>query len=196
MADLSVIVVNYNSGWFLTNLVDSLMDQVFTDPHGAPGTLEIIVVDNDSPKDQRSWLEPLEARGIKVIYSKENTGYGGGNNLGMRHVNSDWVMIINPDVVILPGSLQKMLDVLYNDPQVGMVGPQGYLDPAMHFLLPPMGRKSLYTHLYETAGRFFKPLGRTFSMNRSRYAARHWFGPDQIQTDAISGYCFIMPSIL
>ena len=54
MADLSVIIVNYNSGWFCANLVDSLLDQEFTTPEGGAGTLEIIVVENDSPEDQHA----------------------------------------------------------------------------------------------------------------------------------------------
>ena len=50
MADLSAIIVNYNSGWFCANLVESLRDQAFTTPQGQKGELEIIVVDNDSPE--------------------------------------------------------------------------------------------------------------------------------------------------
>jgi GT2 family glycosyltransferase len=196
MADLSVIIVNYNSGWYCSNLIDSLLDQTFTTSKGDAGTLEIIVVDNASPQDQRSFLDPLRDKGVKVIYGEENTGYAGGNNLGMRHVTADWVMITNPDVVFMPGSLQPMLEVLYAGPKVGAVGPRGWLDPAFHFLLPPVERLTLRGHLYETTGRIFKSIGRRYSMARARYALGFWSGKGLWDAEVISGFCFMMPTAL
>ncbi|MHC4944099.1 MAG: glycosyltransferase family 2 protein [Planctomycetota bacterium] len=196
MADLSVIIVNYNSGWFCSNFIDSLYDQEFQTPDGKKGELEIIVVDNDSPDDQREYLEPLEKNGIQVVYSKENNGYAAGNNLGMPYVTSDWLLISNPDVVIMPGSLQRMLDVLYSNSRIGLVGPRGYLDPAFHFFLPPMQRKSLFNHLFESAGRVFKSICRLYARRRARYAMRQWNGSGTIDADGIAGYCFLMPSAL
>jgi GT2 family glycosyltransferase len=196
MADLSVIIVNYNSGWFCSNFIESLNDQEFFTPDGKKGELEIIVVDNASPDDQREYLEPLEQKGIRVIYSEENNGYGAGNNLGMPHVTSDWLLISNPDVVIMPGSLQRMLEVVYSDPKIGLVGPRGHLDPAYHFFLPPMQRKSLFNHLFESAGRVFKSVCRRYARRRSRYAMKQWNGSGTIDADGITGYCFLMPSAL
>lgn len=196
MADLSVIIVNYNSGWFASNLVDSLLDQEFYTPSGDPGRLELIVVDNASPEDQRSFLDPLRDRDVRVVYSEDNSGYSGGNNKGMEYVTSDWLMIMNPDVVLMPGALQKMLEHLYADSRVGMVGPRGYLDPGFHFFLPPVEMPDLRWHLYESAGRLFKPVGRRYSLARSRYALRYWSGNGVQETDVISGYCFLMPTPL
>ena len=194
MADLSVIIVNYNSGWFTRNLVDCLEDQAITMPDGTPGTMEILVVDNDSPEDQEAFLAPLEARdGVSVIRSDANLGYSGGNNLGLKHATGRWLMVTNPDVVLMPGSLKLMLDALQEDPQIGIVGPRGWLDPGFHFLLPPVEMPSLGWHLYESAGRVFKPLGRRFSMMRTRYALKYWRGDENCEADAISGFCFLMP---
>ncbi len=196
MADLSVIIVNYNSGWFCANLVDSLLDQSFRTPAGEPGEIEIIVVDNASPDNQRLLLEPLKDRGVRGVYAEENTGYSGGNNLGMQFVTSDWLMISNPDVVLMPGSLGRMLEVLYRDPGVGLVGPRGWLDPGFHYYLPPVELPSAGNHFYETAGRIFKSVGRRYSLARSRYALRYWSGEGAGEADVISGYCFLMPTQL
>ncbi len=196
MADLSVITVNYNSGWFCSNLVDSLLDQEFESMTGAPGEIEIIVLDNASPDDQHHMLDPLKQKGVKVVYSDRNTGYSGGNNEGMEHVTSDWVMICNPDVVLMPDSIRMMLNALYSDSSAGMAGPRGWLDPGFHFLLPPVESVRLSSHLFECAGRVFKSIGRSYSLHRSRNALPFWSGGTLQESGMISGYCFIMQTAL
>jgi N-acetylglucosaminyl-diphospho-decaprenol L-rhamnosyltransferase len=196
MADLSAIIVNYNSGWFCANLVDSLLDQAFTTPQGQKGELEIIVIDNDSPDDQHDLLDPLKQRGVKVVYSDDNSGYSGGSNLGMQHVTSDWVLIANPDVVLMPGSLELLLKALYSDPKAGVVGPRGWLDPGFHFLLPPIELLTLKSHLLESAGRVFRSVGRRVSYARSRYAMQYWSGEGARKADVICGYLIVMPTSL
>jgi len=194
MADLSVIVVNYNSGWFCANLIESLLDQEFTTSSGDPGKLEIIVVDNASPNDQRSMLDPLNARDeVKVVYSDTNSGYSGGNNLGVKYATSDWVMITNPDVVFMKGAIQELLNVLYNDSSIGQVGPRAWLDPDFHFLLPPVEPLTTFGHLYESAGRIFKSIGKRYSMSRAAVAKNYWSGDGTVEADIISGFCFVMP---
>lgn len=196
MADLSAIIVNYNSGWYCSNFVDSLLDQEFSTKDGRQGEMEIIVVDNASPEDQHGLLDPLASRGVKVVYSKDNTGYSGGSNLGMQYVNSDYVLIANPDVVLMPGSLDKLLTALYSNPEAGLAGPRGWLDPGFHFFLPPIELHTLKSHLIETAGRVFQSIGRRFSHARSRYALKYWSGEGEAKADVISGYCIIMPTAL
>ncbi|MFH2002236.1 MAG: glycosyltransferase family 2 protein, partial [Planctomycetota bacterium] len=196
MPDLSVIIVNYNSGNFCTQFIESLLDQEFVTPGGKPGELELIVVDNASPDDQHGLLDPLAERGVHVIYSKENLGYSGGNNVGMRHAHADRVMVSNPDVLFMPGALQRLMDVMYAHPEAGMVGPISWLDPGFHFMHPPMQRTDIRLHLSEYAGRVFKTLGRWYSLKRSRYALNYWTGADVVRTRAISGFCFCMPADL
>ena len=196
MAHLSAIIVNYNSGWFCSNLVDSLLDQSFPSPCGGPGELEIIVVDNASPEDQHAWLDPLKAKGVRVVYAERNTGYGGGCNLGLQFARAEHVLMTNPDVVLMPGSLARLCKALYQEPDAGIVGPRGWLDPGFHFLLPPVELPSTRAHLYETAGRIFKSVGRRFSLDRARYALGFWTGEGVVEADVISGYCFLMPADL
>jgi len=193
MADLSVIIVNYNSGLFCANFIDSLLDQDFKSPDGKKGEMEIIVVDNVSPDDQTAFLTPLEAKGVKIVYSKENLGYAGGCNLGMESVNSDYIMVANPDVVLMPGSLDKMMKVIYSDPKIGIVGPGGWLDPGFQFSLPPVELPTLRSHLKESLGRIRPATCRSYSLTRSRSALRYWAGNGAIKADVICGYCAIMP---
>lgn len=196
MPDLSVIIVNYNSGTFCTQFIESLLDQDFRMPDGRKGELELIVVDNASPEDQHALLDPLIDRGVNVVYSEDNLGYAGGNNLGMQHVHSDHVMISNPDVLFMPGALQKIMDVVYGHPEAGMVAPRSWLEAGFHFIHPPMNRTTLGRHLREFVGRIFKPLGRDYSMKRSRAALRYWAGDDVIDVRTNSGFCFCMPTEL
>lgn len=196
MADLSVIIVNYNSGWFCINFIDSLLDQEFKNRAGDPGELQIVVVDNLSPEDQHAVLDPLEQRGVKVVYSKTNAGYASGANQGMPHVDAEFVLIANPDVVLLPGALQILMNTVYSDDRIGMVGPRGWLDPGYHFFLPPVERARLSRHLEEVVGRTFKPFCRHYSFKRSRRHLAYWSGGGTLDVDAISGYCALLPTAL
>lgn len=194
MTDLSIIIVNYNSGWYSANLVDSLLDQVFQSPGGSRGSMEIIIVDNDSPIDQHELLDPLEKHGVKLIYSKDNSGYSGGCNLGMQYATGDYVMVANPDIIYFPGAIDAMMKTLYADRKIGMVGPRGWLDPGRHFYLPPLEMPTITAHLLETLGRTFPIIGRAFSHARSRRALRSWAGESRFMTGGLCGYGVIMPA--
>jgi len=63
---------------------------------------EIIIVDND----------------------KENIGYGPACNKGAQKAKGEYLLFLNPDTVVLPGSLEKMIEYLDRHPEVGILGPQ------------------------------------------------------------------------
>jgi GT2 family glycosyltransferase len=63
---------------------------------------------------------------LTLIRNRENLGFAGGNNVGLRYLLArdevDHVWLLNPDTVVEPNALGRMLEVGRNDPEVGICG--------------------------------------------------------------------------
>ena len=85
--NLSVIIVSYKSEHVIENCINSIDSEV-----------EIIVIDNSNSKDFKKKIE-AKYNNVRCILSKENLGMGAGNNLGIKNVNKDFALILDPDVI-------------------------------------------------------------------------------------------------
>jgi hypothetical protein len=111
---ISVVVVNYNSGAFLKDCVQSVLGQ-------ADG---VIIVDNastDGSLDQLTACFENEPR-LKIIRNKANRGFATGCNIGLSAVTESYILFLNPDCVLEADSLQRMAQVLEAGSRAGMVG--------------------------------------------------------------------------
>ncbi len=194
--DVAAVLVNFNSGRLCRSAVASLQAQEFTGRDGKRGSLQIIVVDNASPIDQHAELEPLKALGCTVIYHDQNAGYGAGMNLGMRFVDAEFVLIANPDILVLDGALAALVGALREDDTLGAVGPRGYLDPDLFICLPPNDLPSLALHAAESLGRRHGYFARTASHARSRRFRDAWLASRPRRMDMISGFAMLLRSEL
>lgn len=114
---VSVVTVNYK----VAELVDELIASV---PQAAQDlSFEIIVVDNASGDGSVERLRQKHPE-VQVIASEVNLGFGRGNNLGVDHAQGAFLALVNPDVVLAPGSLSTLVAFLRERPQVGLVGPR------------------------------------------------------------------------
>ncbi len=122
MADLvphlSIVIVSWNVRELLRACLQSIHA---TTP--ADLSLEVIVVDNGSTDGTVemlcgafSWVQLIEAEG--------NLGFSGGNNLGLAASRGRYVLLLNPDTLVLGDALPKMLAYMEAHPQVGALGPQ------------------------------------------------------------------------
>jgi GT2 family glycosyltransferase len=111
---ISIVFVSYHSGREILNCLDSI---------AASGTLrplEIIVVDNASADDS---VKLLGARlGIHLITNEENLGLSRAVNQGLRVAQGDYLLVLNPDILVKPGSLDALADFLDANPKAGMAG--------------------------------------------------------------------------
>lgn len=119
---LSIIIVNYKNPPLLRLCLKSLVRTVSSDLD-----YEVVVVDSQtSVETQNVVLEeftPLFKR-ITLLPYRENTGYTRGVNEGIRYSTGDYFLILNPDIVVLEGSIEKLLEHLIAHPQIGLIGPQ------------------------------------------------------------------------
>ncbi|MFA6131208.1 MAG: glycosyltransferase family 2 protein [Patescibacteria group bacterium] len=86
-------------------------------------SFEVVVVDNNPS----AGMETILRREFpNVVYHplEKNKGFGGGMNEGIRLATGRNILIFNPDIVVLPGSLEKMVDYLDANPDIGVLGPK------------------------------------------------------------------------
>lgn len=118
MNRLSVIIVNYNAGSFLLDAVNTVLDL------GAAA--KVIVVDNGSVDHSMDKLDHLAVSQplLTCIRNKTNVGFAKACNMGISFTDeNDDLLFLNPDCVMKPDALDKMLTCLRSNPQTAMVGP-------------------------------------------------------------------------
>lgn len=114
--DLSVIIVNYNSGPILKDCLVS----VFANFKNI--RFEIIVVDNAS-LDGSPELIKKEFPSVKLFESGANLGFAKANNLALPFVKGRYVFFLNPDTIILDENIWRLVAFMDSRPEAAAVGP-------------------------------------------------------------------------
>jgi GT2 family glycosyltransferase len=110
---VSITIVTYNSGRFIKRCLESILDQTYP-------FKEIIVVDNCSTDGTTDILEPFEDR-CRIIYNEDNIGFAAAQNQAIGLSDSDWVLTLNPDVLLLPDFITALIHAGNLDPRIGTV---------------------------------------------------------------------------
>ena len=110
---VSVLITTYNSAKFLAKCFGSLRLQTYR-------SLEIIVVDNCSTDETRSLLKALSSE-FTIIFNEENVGFSAAQNQAIRVAKGDWLLSLNPDVVLDPEFVTKIVTAGETDPTFGTV---------------------------------------------------------------------------
>jgi len=117
---LSVIVVTWNARDFLRQCLRSLAAETRI------RALDVHVVDNAST-DGSSEMVRTEFPAVRLTRNPENLGFARANNIALRRVieegRSDYVLLLNADVAILDGAVDKLVAYLESHPAVGAAGP-------------------------------------------------------------------------
>lgn len=116
--DLSIVIVAWNVRDLLRDCLDSIDKAPPSDLH-----VEAIVVDNASTDGTAAMLRECYPH-VHLIEAGRNTGFSGGNNLGIVASRGRCVLLLNPDTVVLGNALGAMVSYLDNHPEVGALGPQ------------------------------------------------------------------------
>lgn len=191
---LSALIVNYNSGAFALRCVESLQVE-WERAGGCPSDLEIVVVDNASPLDQRNFLALLAARGVRVVASAVNGGYASGLNLALQHTHGaahDVVALLNPDLCFLSGSIAPLLDHLEAHPACGAVMPRAFIDEECALMLPRNAPPSPLEHLRTHLAAMSPIFGRAYARSRLAESLEWWTADQPIEAPMLSGACLFM----
>ena len=119
---LSIVIVTYRSAPELGPCLRALREAgAFTSSHAAHA--QVIVVDNASNDDTLE-VARAEAPEALLLAGSENVGFGRACNAGARAARGEALLFLNPDTLVLPGSLEAMLAALDASPGIGAVGPR------------------------------------------------------------------------
>ncbi len=114
--DLSICIVTYCAKELLRDCLQSLRENTALD-------YEVIVVDNGS-KDGIDQMLEQEFPGAKFLANDGNLGYTYPMNQALRQAEGRCLLQLNPDTVILPQALDKLVEFLDSHPQAGICGPK------------------------------------------------------------------------
>jgi N-acetylglucosaminyl-diphospho-decaprenol L-rhamnosyltransferase len=125
---LAVILVHYHTPALVAAAVEALRE----DAERLDLEIEWLLVDNGSDEAGRSLLASLP---IQRLDPGENLGYAGGANLGVARSRAELILLLNPDVIVLPGCLSALVGAL--GAGAAVAGPQLFWDRERRLLLPP-----------------------------------------------------------
>lgn len=114
---VSVITLNYNQAKVTCEFLESCRKLQYRN-------FEILVCDMASNEDPSALIQAGNYPNTRVLLSKKNLGFAGGNNWGMAHAKGDYIFIVNNDTEVTPDLINKLLAPFAKDAAIGVVCPK------------------------------------------------------------------------
>lgn len=114
MSSVAVIIVNYNAGDRLKRCLVALAQQTRSPDR-------IVIVDNDSTDGSLNNVVDLIPT-VEMLRQSDNLGFAAANNVAARHVETDYIALLNPDAYPEPRWLEELLDAASLHPQAAAFG--------------------------------------------------------------------------
>jgi len=114
--ELSIIIVNWNT----RDLLRDCLNSVYAETEAT--SFEVLVVDNAS-SDGSAEMAKREFRQVRLVENEENLGFARANNQAIRQSRGSYVLLLNPDTVVLSGALDRMVSFMRAHPDVDASGP-------------------------------------------------------------------------
>jgi GT2 family glycosyltransferase len=114
MISLSIIIVNYRSWSRLDACLKSIADQ-------KRNGMEVIVVDNHSDDGKAQSFISMHPK-VRFILQDTNAGFAQACNKGAKEANGSWLLFLNPDTILQPDNLNKLLEKTAANPEWKLIG--------------------------------------------------------------------------
>ncbi|MBK6714132.1 MAG: glycosyltransferase family 2 protein [Burkholderiales bacterium] len=114
MAEVDVVIVNWNSGAFLSRCVDSLLI------HGGADLAKVFLVDNGSTDGSMGFVAGPSDQ-VEKVFLGTNAGFAKACNRGAEKGRAPYILFFNPDAELHPDCLRRSLDFM-NSPAAAQVG--------------------------------------------------------------------------
>ncbi len=100
--DVSVVIVNWNTRHVIDECLTSLSAEL------AGLSAEVIVIDNASTDESVAFIEQRFPE-VRIVANNENGGFAAANNQGMRIATGRYVLLLNPDTVVMAGAITESI---------------------------------------------------------------------------------------
>lgn len=157
MREVSVVIPNYNGMEFMQICLDSLLNQTY-------GKMPIIVVDNGSTDGSLEYVKETYPQ-VQVIALPENTGFCHAVNIGIKSVNTPYVILLNNDTESAPDFVEKLL--------------KGIKEQKKAFSCAAKMIQFQNRNLLDDAGNYYNALGWAFARGKGKDVSRY-DRPDKI----------------
>jgi N-acetylglucosaminyl-diphospho-decaprenol L-rhamnosyltransferase len=114
--DVSIVIVAYNSADMIGQCIDSLLGLT-------EAAVEIFVADNASADESVAMIRNRYPA-VTLIENTTNRGFGAANNQVLPKCRGRYLLFLNPDTMVTPGSLVQMIAFMDRNPQIGLAGPR------------------------------------------------------------------------
>ncbi len=180
---LSIIIVNWNTREMTLALLDALGREI----EGMSREVEVLLVDNDSGDGSVEAVRAVHPW-VRTLPQDRNGGFAFGVNRGLEQARHPYILLLNSDVVLGKGDLERSCRFLDSHPEIGVLGPEVRgLDGNLH----DVSRRfpSLWT-MTSLAFLLFRLFPRSHLLNWERYAERKWRDPTTV--DYVGGAVFFL----
>ena len=113
--DLSIVIISLNTQKVLRECMECL------ERESAGLAVETIIVDNGSRDDSVAMIRS-EFPHVLLIESPENLGFGRANNLAFEQARGRYIVLLNSDAFLTPGSLKLSVEKMDRDASIGLAG--------------------------------------------------------------------------
>lgn len=181
---VDTIIVNFNTGDALQRCVAALQA-------GTQYT-RITVVDNASDDNSAANLQNIygDHPGVEILFNAANRGFAPAVNQVAHRSKADWILVLNPDCMVEPETLERLIQALQDDSSAGLAGPavrdaKGRMQRATTRRFPSPW-KSLVTAsgLWRLGNRF--PVFAGIEIDNSK------LGSEAVPCEAVSGACMLI----
>ena len=182
MEHVSVVIVNWNAGGALRACLTAL-----SATEGDPP--QVIVIDNASTDGSLTELSSVYPT-LEVIQNDANVGFARAVNRGLRAARGQFALVLNPDVILQPSTIPRLVRFMTSQPEVGVAGPR-LLDPDGSVQGSARRDPSAWTALFGRSA----PMTRLFPNNpvsQREVPALAVAGDAPVQVDWLSGACLLV----
>jgi hypothetical protein len=114
---LSIIIVSYNTAALTVQAINSVIQDI-KDTKALEGQVELIVIDNHSSDETVTQLKKIQQKNkfLTIITNKKNLGFAGANNIGIKKTRGKYILLLNSDTTVKPGTLIQLVHTFEENP--------------------------------------------------------------------------------
>jgi hypothetical protein len=189
---VSIIILTANA---LAMIKEQLSGVAKLDTKGVEA--ECIVIDNGSGDGTEEAIKnyKLSNMNYKFIRSESNTGFAGGNNIGIKYAvksGFDYAILMNNDLILPHDLVINLVNYMKDNPKVGIASPKMYFAPGFEFHKERYKETDLGKVFWYAGGAI--DWKNVLSSHRGVDEVDHGQYETAIETDFANGACVIIRS--